>query len=50
MASLRHRGQRLGLVRRVRSRKMYPQSMQAEGSMTNRRFRSRTTDFTMCDK
>jgi len=48
IASLRHFGHRLGLVRRVRPRKTNPQSWHLAGSMRNRPCRDPPTDLTMC--
>jgi hypothetical protein len=47
MDSLRQRGQRLGLVKRLRSLNSNPQCWQDEGSSRNRRAASRLTVFTI---
>jgi hypothetical protein len=50
MASLRQRGQRLGLVSRLRSRKTNAQSRHSDGSSRNVRALSRARVFTICVK
>jgi hypothetical protein len=50
MCSPRHRGHRLGLVSRDRSRNTYPQSGQVDGSRMKRRLWSRARLFTTCIK